>query len=136
MKLNISIILAFFALVLVQNNLAAQRYYLKNAEEIATFYIDAIVLSNDSTPRKIIDVNSSVNNILSGEYYVSVHNQNVIVFAKDGYKAELIGISGLAIQLKPINNGKSTFYVNTPGVYLVKISLQNNKTALLKTVVI
>jgi hypothetical protein len=136
MKLNISIILAFLALALVQNNLSAQRSASIKTEEISTFYIDAITLSNDSTPRKIIDINSNVNNTLSKSYYVNVNNRNVIVYAEDGYKAELMNISGLTIQLKTIINGKSNFNVKTPGVYLVKISSKYNKTTLLKTIVI
>ena len=135
MKLNISIILAFLALVLVENNLLSQRSPSTKMEEIATFYIDAITLSNDSTPRKIIDVNSSVNNTLSKAYYVSVNNRNVIVFAEDGYKAELVNISGLTIQLKTIMNGKTNFNIETPGVYLVKISSRNYKNVYLKTLV-
>lgn len=135
MKLNISIILAFFALALFQNNLSAQRSPSIKTEEIATFYIDAIVLSNDSTPRKIIDINSSVSRLISGGYYVSVNNRDVVVFAEDGYKAELMNISGLTIQMKTIINGKSNFNVKKPGVYLLKISSKNSKIVYLKTLV-
>jgi len=134
MKLNI--ILIFLVLVLVEYNLSAQRYASKKTEEITTFYIDAIVLSNDSTPRKTADNNSSVNNILSTNYYVHVNNREVIVFAKDGYKAELISISGFTIQMKTIINGKSNFYVKMPGVYSVRIISRNKISNLLKTVVV
>ena len=135
MKLNILIILTFLFLILATNNLFAKRTDMKNVELITTFYIDAITLSNDSTPRKNIDVNSNVNSTMSEIYYVVINDRKMIVFAENGYKAELINISGLTIQMKQIFNGKTNFNVNTPGVYLIKISSQNNKTTLLKTIV-
>lgn len=134
--MKLTIIFVFFALVLFGNSLYAQRYDSKITEKITTFYIDAITLSHDSIPRTNIDINSNANSILSNNYYVVVANRNLIVFAQDGYKAGLINISGLTIQSKLITNGKTNFNVNLPGVYLVKISSRNNKTTLLKTIVL
>ncbi len=132
--MKINIIIAFLALILVGNNLLAQRSKSKKTEEIATFYIDAITLSNDSTPRT--NVNTRINNPISNNYYIAINNRNLIVVAQDGYKAELINISGIVIQSKQILNGKTYFNVNTSGVYLIKISSKNNETTLLKTLVI
>jgi hypothetical protein len=131
MKFSICVILA---LALVGNN--TQLHGSIIPEEIATFYIDAIVLNNDPTPRKSIDVNTSIHTRLSDSNYLVVNGRDVIVFAEEeGYKAELISISGNVMHMKPIVNGKTDFNVKNPGVYLVKISSQSKKTTYLKTLV-
>lgn len=137
MKLQIRHLLILAAFLLAENALYAQHPASKSNEEISSFYIDGILLSNDSTPRTNINVSINTSITKTANCTVSVNNREVIVFAAgDGFKADLISVSGRILQKKQIVQGKVVFDVSAPGIYFVKVYSRNHKNELLKTMVL
>lgn len=135
MNLPIRIIIILSVFLLTGNTLFAQHSASQSNEEITSFYIDGILLSNDSTARTNINVSINTTITKPANSTVSVNNREIIVLTGDGFKADLINISGLTIQKKQIVQGKVVFGVNAPGIYFVKVHSRNTKNELLKTIV-
>jgi hypothetical protein len=136
MKLQTRILILHSVFLLTGNALLAQHSASKSDENITSFYIDGIILSNDSTPRTNINVSINTISTKSANCTISVNNREVIVFAGDGHKADLINSNGLTIQKKQISSGKVIFNVNAPGIYFVKVYSRNSNNELLKTMVL